>query len=433
MQRIINKRLNAWKESIRRRPLILRGARQVGKTYSVIAFGQAEFDEFVTFDFELDRSLHRIFEGDLRPEKLLMELEAHCRQRIIPGKTLVFFDEIQACPRALMSLRYFYEQKPQLHLIAAGSLLEFAMADQSFPVGRVEFEWMRPMCFAEFLRAIGEELLIEHLPTKDTTIAVAASIHEKLLEQLRIYFLVGGMPEAVQVFRETRSIAEVTPIHKLLCNSYIEDFAKYGPRVDRECVEHIFRSIPQWVGRQTKYRPLYPEKSIPKIKECLRLLEKSLIIHKVRSCNANGLPLGAEASDKLFKCVFLDIGLMQHLCGILPAEVLSTRDLLDNYRGALAEQFIGQELLAGASSENEKLYYWSRQAQGSSAEVDYIIVRDGKIIPIEVKSGPAGKLKSLHLFMRKHPDCSTGLILSSREIDTQSQANMQFLPLYTKL
>jgi predicted AAA+ superfamily ATPase len=403
MKRKIDKVLLEWMSRQERKPLILRGARQVGKTFSVSEFGHNEFENFIHIDFELDRGFRKIFDGELSPPNILLQIEAYTAKTCIPGKTLLFLDEIQLCPRAMMSLRYFYEKMPELHVIAAGSMLEFALERSSFPVGRVEFAWLRPICFEEFLWALGFEKLASQMPDIDSRIPLSDALYAKLMENLKLYFLVGGMPEAVKSFVSTKSFSPVSEIHRSLCQAYFQDFAKYGSRIDRDCLEHVFEQIPQSVGNNIKYTSLYPEKRIEKIKEALLTLEKALIIQKIRSTPANGLPLGADSSSKTFKVLFLDIGLMQHLCGVVPRDVIEGKDLLDVYRGALAEQFIGQELLVHAGgSENGKMYYWSRAQKNSAAEVDYLLVRNGEIIPVEVKSGSLGRLKSLQVFMGDH-------------------------------
>ena len=432
MNRLIDNKLSTWKNRPRRKPLIVRGARQVGKTHSICAFGKREFVRTAVFDFEMDRHLHRIFAEDLRAEAVLMQLEAAAGMRILPGETLLFFDEIQACPRALMALRYLYEQVPELHVVAAGSLLEFALEAISFPVGRVEFEWMRPMSFAEFLMAQGEEILCGHLPALDARSPVPTAIHEKLIGYLRLYFAVGGMPEAVCAFAETRSVAAVVEVHRALCGAYIQDFAKYSPRLDRDCLDRIFAELPGRVGQQTKYQALYPEKRIETIKRCLQVLEQASVIQKVRATAAAGRPLGAGVADKVFKYLFLDIGMAQHLCGASPRDILQERDLLKTWRGALAKQFVGQELLAQRSgSENGRLYYWARTKKSSSAEVDYVLVDDsGKIVPLEVKSGPAGRLRSMHLFLQEHESADMGLVFSTANVSVLPEQKLVFLPLY---
>jgi hypothetical protein len=241
------------------------------------------------------------------------------------------------------------------------------------------------------------------------------------------------MPEAVLSFAETSSLIDVSKIHKTLSQSYLQDFAKYGTKIDKGCIENIFQQIPGQVGQRIKYTSLYPEKRIEKIKESLHLLELMLLFQKVSASHAQGLPLGADASMTVFKSLFLDIGLMQHKCGISATELLKERDLLAFYRGALAEQFVGQQLLLYGGSENERLYYWNRPNKSSSAEVDYLLVREGKIIPLEVKSGVPARLKSMSLFLSEHPHCEQGLVFYAGNIKIDPTYRLKYMPLYTKL
>ncbi|RMI09046.1 MAG: DUF4143 domain-containing protein [Calditrichaeota bacterium] len=432
MKRLIDDILVRWKDQPNRKPLVIRGARQVGKTYSVEQFGRNHFENFLKIDFELERSVHQAFSGDLHPANLVLKLEAAYGKSIIPGKTLLFFDEIQECPRALMALRYFYEQMPELHVVAAGSLLEFTVEDISFPVGRVQFEWLRPLGFREFLWARGMELLSRQLPDLHREEPVDEFLHQKFLEQLKYYFVVGGMPEAVSTFVNTGSLSKVAEVHRALYQSYVQDFVKYRRRVDVELLTRIFEQLPARVGQRIKYTELYPEKRIEKIKEAIHLLEHALLVQKVRSTTAQGLPLGAGAVDKIFKTVFLDIGLMQHICGFSPTPVLNG-NLVDAFRGGLAEQFVGQELLLRGGAENDKLYYWNRPRPGSGAEVDYVIARKGEIYPVEVKSGRAGRLKSMQVFLNEHPHCSWGLVLNQGNIHREQKYRLKFMPLYTEI
>jgi len=433
MKRLIDEKLLRWKKRKNRKPLVIRGARQVGKTYSVEKFGEQNFQNYLKIDFELERDIHKAFSGDLIPQKLLLQFEAAYGKRIVPGKTLLFFDEIQECPRALMALRYFYEQMPELHIVAAGSLLEFTFDEISFPVGRVQFEWLRPLGFREFLWAMDKHLLADSLPHWRQENPLDDFIHEKFLEQLKYYFITGGMPEAVAVFVSTGSLAETANVHKTLYQTYSQDFVKYRKRTDVELLNSIFQQLPAKTGQRIKYTELYPEKRIEKIKKAINLLEQALLIQKVRAGNAQGIPLGATVSDKLFKTVFLDIGLMQYICGIPASKIITETNLLDIYRGALAEQFVGQELLLQGGSENDKLYYWQRLKKGSSAEVDYIIARDGEIYPVEVKSGRVGRLKSIKIFLNEHPHCPWGIVLNMNNIRRENKYKLKFMPLYTLL
>ncbi|MBI2344128.1 MAG: ATP-binding protein [Deltaproteobacteria bacterium] len=430
MFRSLQQSLLHWKDDTRRKPLILRGARQVGKTYAVTQFGQEHFpNHFVAVDFEKRPDLHVIFQRNLEPQRIRSELEIAARMPIIPGKTLLFLDEIQACPRALMALRYFYEELPELHLIAAGSLLEFALRDIAFPVGRVMFTSLYPLTFAEFLRALAETDLAELVLTMPTTASDRLSdfVHEQLLQKLRLYFFVGGMPEAVATYLQTGSLRDAMRVHADLVYSYRQDFATYAPRANKLALDQVFRGVATQGGRQIKYTNLSRDFTIPTIKKNMELLVWARILSIVQSARPEGLPLGATATMKRFKTILVDLGLMNHLCGMPMDTPGVSGSLLSLYKGALAEQFVGQELLAAQDGE---LYYWSRAEKSSQAEVDFLIVREGDIFPVEVKSGPAGRLRSLHLFFTTYPQCLKGFVLSEAPFSVLREQKMVFLPLY---
>lgn len=432
MKRHIDSVLKEWKQDPFRKPLILRGARQVGKTFSVTEFGKDQFDSIIRLDFERDRSVHKIFEGDLDPERLKLEIEVHANTPISPGSTLLFLDEIQECERAVLSLRYFYEELPELHVIAAGSMLEFTLGDISFPVGRVSFRWLRPMTFSEFLEGCGQSLLARRLPTMSQFEPVSSGIHARVMAQLRVYLLTGGMPEAVDRYRETNSLIQSSAVHEDIIQSYLQSLVKYNRRADIDSLDHLVRSVPRFVGNQIKYTRLDPNRRIEKTKRSLDILAKALLLQIVQASSGSGLPLNAGASAKKIKPIFLDVGLVQHFCGIDASQILRDEDLSLVYKGALAEQFVGQELLAAGGSENARLFFWARDRKSSSAEVDFLWVWNGGIIPIEVKSGPAGKLKSLHLFLKEHPHVEKGIVLSPMVHDRQFVKNLVFMPIYTQ-
>ena len=358
-----------------RKALILRGARQVGKTWSVTDFCKRHFSGAVrVVDLEHHPDWHQIFEGNLLANRILSELEIVLNARIVPGKDLLFLDEIQSCPRAIMALRYFYEECPQLHLIAAKSLLEFATKDISFPVGRVELLNIFPMSFAEFLQASGKTIAAEIIlspPQKQPD-----SIHTMLLNELRRYMFIGGMPECVEAYTATGKVRDAFDVQADLATTFRQDFSKYALYSDKRCLNAVFTSTARSVGQQIKYSHLTEGYTNPTIKKAFDLLCLAQVIRKVSSASPAGLPLGASASARKFKALMLDIGLMQHLCGI-PVDVeYAKTDLLAIYQGALAEQFVGQELAAAGQNE---IYYWSRDAKSSKAEVDYLIVINGQI------------------------------------------------------
>jgi len=427
MKRVAEKEILDWKNSSRRKPLIIRGARQVGKTWLVDNFLAKEFDSFVKIDLEKRRDIHSFFEGNLDPQTILpyLELEAG---RIIPGKTLLFFDEIQACPRAIMALRYFYEQIPDLHVIAASSMLEFAFGEISNPVGRVQYLYMHPMTFYEYLLAIGKEPIAEFAIKHPSE--VAPEIQKRILKELQNYFSIGGMPESVKTYRDTNSMIETFKVQSEIINSYRDDFSKYAPKVDNACLDEVFLSVAKNIGEQLKYTRLSTDHTGQLNHKAFDLLIKAKIIHKIPSCDPSGLPLGATANQKKFKAAMLDIGLLQRLCQV-PVELeMKQENLLAMYRGILAEQFVAQQLL---SKGNTELYYWARQSHGSSAEVDYLAVCKGEIYPVEVKSSASGSLKSIHLMLDKYPNCPKGIVLYCGTYKELPEQKLVFMPLYSAM
>jgi predicted AAA+ superfamily ATPase len=424
MKRLVEGELLTWKDAGHRKPLVLRGARQVGKTWLVERFLAPLFENFVKIDFEKRRDLRVIFDENLDPARILNALEI-VGGRITPGKTLLFLDEIQACPRALAALRYFYEEMPELHIVAAGSLLEFALGDISVPVGRLRYLRVGPMNFQEYLLAVGKEAMAEALLEKPESID--ASSHGQILQELRNYFFVGGMPEAVKLWRDTGSMREAARVQEEILQSLRDDFSKYTPRVAPDCLDGVLQNAARTVGEQLKYTKLDGSHSGPTNRKAFDLLCKARLLQRIPACDPSGLPLGATANPVKFKAALLDIGLMQRACRLPVEAALEPGDLLSLYRGKLAEQFVAQEMLSAGEGE---LFYWARDAKGSSAEVDYLVVRAGKIHPVEVKSGEAGTLRSLHLFLKNYPNCPTGVILSSRPPARLSEQHLRFLPLY---
>jgi len=431
MKRAIEKKLLEWKQNPNRKPLVLRGARQVGKTYSINEFGKQNYSNFVRIDFERDYNARKIFDGDLEPDKLFDRI---CIEKKVSGtleNTLIFFDEVQVCPRALLSLRYFHEDVSNANVIAAGSQLEFTLSENSFPVGRVEFIWMYPMTFVEFLMAGGQGRLLEHIPSLDAEEAVDAFIHGKLLEELKKYFIVGGMPEAVKTYCTTGSFAEVRTVQSNLCNSYIDDFYKYNAKIDRFLLETVFRKVPLLAGSHIKYSNLVDGVRNEKVRQVFSVLQKALIAYSITASNGNQ-PLSVSSNQRIFKTVFIDIGLMQYLCDVPVSETLECGDLAECWHGTLAEQFVGQQLVSN-SFEYPVLYFWNRFKPGSLAELDYLVSRKGTLLPIEVKSGSSGSLKSMHQFLKTFPEIPKGYIFSQRNISEIKEQRLKFIPLYSSV
>ncbi len=425
MYRFAQNQVKKWTTERRRKPLIVRGARQVGKTWLVEHVAAAEYETVVKVDLEKRHDLHVHFADNLDPKAIARHMELDSGKRIVPGKTLLFLDEIQACPRAIMALRYFYEQMPELSVIAAGSLLEFALGEISVPVGRVQYLNLYPMTFREYLLGIGNEVAAETAAQHPSK--VDKGIQRQLLEELKTYFFVGGMPESIRVYHDTASLVEAFRVQTEIIDSYREDFAKYTPRVDRACLDRVLLNVAREVGEQIKYTRLDAGHTGPTNRRAFDLLCKARVIHKIASCNPSGLPLGASANEKRFKAAMLDIGLLQNLCHVPVDLELREEDLLAMHRGKLAEQFVAQELIAHHTSE---LFYWAREARGSSAEVDYLAVQNGRIVPIEVKSGKGGSLRSLHRMLDAYPNCPEGVVLYSGTYAHRPEQRLIFLPLY---
>jgi predicted AAA+ superfamily ATPase len=399
MKRKIDDVLDTWAKSKARMPLIVRGARQVGKSYSIEAFGRRMFDTFITINFEKDVQYSECFDS-LKPEDILKKLDYLTRQQIVPGKTLLFFDEIELCPRALQSLRYFEEEMPELHVIAAGSLLEFILEEEnfSFPVGRVSFVNMGPLSFEEFLLAIEKKMLIKEIEHATLEKAVDPLAHKLLLEHVHEYCLVGGMPKVIKHYLQTNSYLEAQRHQIALYDLYRLDFGKYSKKTQARSLQRLFDRSPELVAKHFRYSKIDPESSNParEYKEALLKLTQARILSKMHATAANGLPLRSEVKEKQFKILFLDVGLLQASLGIDPKS-----ELAPIHSGVLAEQFVGQELLAKADPFFEKkLYFWESSKPGSSAELDFLVNVNGEMIPIEVKAGVSGRLKSLHQFIR---------------------------------
>lgn len=426
MERDFIKKLEGWKLSLNRKPLIVRGARQVGKTYTIKHFGKNNFKGNIHIvDFEKHPDWFGVFEKNLDPVRIISELEILLNAKITTGRDLLFFDEIQASPKAIMALRYFYEDLPEMHVIAAGSLLEFAMKEISFPVGRVQLLNMMPMNFNEFLIATGKNKaaeIIMSVPEK-----LPGPIHDMLIDSLRQYMFIGGMPECIEIWRSSNSMTGVFEVQSNLLETYRQDFSKYAPYTDKRSINHVLNKVAKNIGNQIKYTKLSDEFTGPTNKKAFELLQLARIVHKIRASSPATLPLGASASESRFKALLVDTGIMRSLNDMPPNIEFTKNNLLGMYNGALAEQFAGQEFI---SSGMDNLYYWSREAKSSSAEVDYLIIHNNKIYPVEIKSGPAGKLKSMHLLLQKYPQIEQGYILSTAPYGKLPHQKLTFLPLY---
>lgn len=430
MKRLIFQQLKKWVSSALRKPLLLRGARQVGKTHVVRQLG-ATFKYFVEANFERVKELQLVFKDNLDPKQICEKLELIFNQKIVPKETLVFFDEIQVCPEAIIALRYFYEEMPDLHVIAASSLLDFAIEKVGVPVGRVSFCYMYPMSFIEFLLATGHELFAGSLLNHTSNEPMNELLHQKGLKLLGEYMLVGGMPEAVQHWAEKRDISICGEIHRMIVDTYRDDFDKYAKKSQLKYTELLYDRIPGMVCENFKFSHVSKDYQKRELSPCLDLLIKARVVQKIIYSACNGIPLGAESDSDKFKLIFLDVALTQTMLGLEVKDWILQPEQAFHYvnKGKLAEALVGQELLAyGEVSTRPLLYYWHRSTAGSVAEVDYVISLQQDIIPIEVKSGKGSTLRSMHAFLQSKEKTTQGWRFSVQNYSTYER--IRSFPLY---
>ena len=399
--RLIDNDLLEWSKEDGRKPVLLRGSRQIGKSSSVRKLAQ-HFEHFLEVNFEQNKKVHALFDSDLIPQQICANLSVHFNQSIVPGKTLLFLDEIQACPNAISALRFFYEDYPELHVIAAGSLLEFALEElPSFGVGRISSMFMYPFSFSEFMLACGEARLWEQICQSSPEKPLHPIFHEKALEILRQFLVIGGMPAVVAKFVENRDILACQKTLNDLINSLKTDFVKYKQRVPELRISAAFEAVVHQTGGKFNYAKVEQYNS-RQIKESVELLQKAGLVIPVTHSSANGIPLGAQENPKKQKMMLLDTGIFQRLLGLQLSDLLLSNDFSMVNKGNIAELMAGMELIKSSSCyEQTQLYYWQREAQNSHAEVDYVVQHGEKIIPVEVKSGTSGKMQSLHLFLNE--------------------------------
>ena len=404
IKRLIDNELLIWKSAKKHKPLLLRGARQIGKSSSVREFGKT-FDNFVEINFEKKEHLQtkKVFEQFSSPKSVIEELEAIYGQKIVAGKTLLFLDEIQSCIPAISALRFFYEEMPELHVIAAGSLLEFALQElPSFGVGRITSIFMYPLCFTEYLQALGKDAMMDKISTATPQKPLSDALHAKILNHLVRFIAIGGMPEVVKSYIENQNLLDCQQVLDELMTTYYDDFAKYKKRVPPTRLQDIFSAVMEQNCKKFTYSKASESANIDQVKEALQLLEMAGLIYPIHHSSASGIPIGAQINRKFTKYLPFDTGILQRFLGLNIGEILIGETLEQINKGDIAELFVGLEMLkAMPTNTRSQLYYWQREKNGSQAEVDYLIQRGDKIIPIEVKSGTTGKMQSLHLFMNE--------------------------------
>ena len=408
IQRNIDVELLEWKDNPMRKPLLLRGARQVGKSSAVRHFGK-EFQFFAEVNFERHKTVKTFFQGDIDIRLIVQKIAIYINVPIEEGKTLLFLDEIQECPEAIMALRFFKEDYPGLHVIAAGSLLEFTLQElPTFGVGRIHTLFMYPMTFDEFLNANNENGLISMKRQADSQHPLDAAFHEKLIEYFRIYLLVGGMPEAVLAWIKTHNFNQCIHIQEDIILTYEDDFSKYKKRVSPNLLRTTLHGICHQPGEKITFKQISADYRSSQIREAVRLLTLAGLVIPVIATSGNGIPLDAEANEKNMKILLLDSGLLlsvlqlegnlaQHLVDLIMTG--SPKDLVN--KGGLVEMVAGLELLRNKPCvQRQKMFYWEKSGN-SIAEIDYLDTFHLKVTPIEIKSGTQGGMKSLWQFMRE--------------------------------
>lgn len=401
-KRLVDEKLLKWKADPRHKPLLIRGARQVGKSTAVRELAK-QFRYFVEINLEKQPDMLQLFPENIDVKKTCEKLSGTLGMPIVPGETLLFIDEIQVSKEAVMSLRYFKEDYPELHVIAAGSLLEFALEEMpSFGVGRIRSLYMYPFSFDEFLMAQGLDLMIGYKKKANSEEPLTEKAHKDLVEQLRTFYLVGGMPAAVTEWVETHSYIDVSRIHTDIIQTYEDDFNKYKKRVSPVMIRQVLRSVALQVGNKFVYAVAARDVHSSVVRDALHLLTLAGLITPVKHTDGNGVPLGAEVNDSYVKYLFFDLGVMQTLLGIPAAEILMASDVDFVNKGGASEMFAGLEMQKYHDCfQRSEMYYWNNTVKGSLAEVDYLRTRSGKVLPVEVKANTQGGMQSLWIFMRK--------------------------------
>lgn len=400
MKRSAEANLKDWFKSNNRKPLVIRGARQVGKSTLVRQFAAESGLTLNEINLERHIELDEVFQT-LDTNHIIKELEGHLGRGIREPQSILFLDEIQATPHALQALRYFYEDLPDLPIVAAGSLLEFVLSKHNFsmPVGRIAYLHLGPMTFEEFLKEI-DPPLIPYLSEYDFGDDLPAAVHKKMTNRQREYLMIGGMPEAVFSYIQTNQFSDVVSVQRAITETYRDDFSKYATGKTLMRLQKVFNFIPRSVGRKIKYSNISRDEVARDLRNAIELLAKARVINPVYHSHCSGLPLQAEIDEFTYKALFLDIGLMNQLCGLDWLAISSYEDSRLVNEGAIAEQYIGQHLLFQKGADHTPgLCYWLRHQKSANAEIDYVISKGDLIVPVEVKAGKSGTLKSMLQFV----------------------------------
>ena len=424
MYRIAIEKLYRWKESRRRKPLIIQGARQVGKTWLMKEFGRAAYRDMVYINFDSNSRMAELFASDLNTDRLIMGIELYAGKKIDPGSTLLIFDEVQEVPRALSSLKYFYENAPQYHIICAGSLLGIALHEgTSFPVGKVDFLELYPLSFREFLMAVTGIQFAKLLDSQDYK--MITSFKQTYIEALKQYYFIGGMPEAVKNFTEERDFYEVREVQKRILEAYEQDFSKHAPLEIVPKIRMVWNSIPSQLAKENKkflYGLVREGGRAKEYETAIMWLCDCGLVYKIERVKGGGIPLKAYVDQKAFKLFVVDVGLLGCMTGLSPKILLDGNDLFTEFKGALTEQYVCQQL---KTLENLSIYYYTNDR--GSCEVDFVVDTGERTVPVEVKAEVNLKAKSLKTYYEKYqPEIS----IRTSMADYRPEEWLMNLPLY---
>ncbi len=424
MYRIAVEKLQRWKESKHRKPLIIEGARQVGKTWLMKEFGKQAYADTVYINFDSNSRMAELFASDLDTDRLIMGLELYADRKIDPDHTLLIFDEVQEVPRALTSLKYFYENAPEYHIICAGSLLGIALHEgTSFPVGKVDFLKLYPLSFREFLMATDKERFAGLLDQRD--FGMITSFRQTYIDALKQYYFVGGMPEAVQSFAENKDFHEVREIQKRILAAYEQDFSKHAPNEIVPKIRMLWNSIPSQLAKENKkfiYGLIREGARAKEYETAIMWLSDCGLVHKISRVNAAGVPLKAYEDLKAFKLFLVDVGLLGCMAGLRQRTLLDGNELFAEFKGALTEQYVCQQL---KTIENLGVYYYTNDR--GSCEIDFVVDTGEMIVPIEVKAEVNLKAKSLRTYREKY---SPRISVRASMADFKREDWLVNLPLY---
>ncbi len=425
MKRDIYQRLEKWKRSRRRKPLILNGARQVGKTYSLKRFGKISYEKVAYLNFEKDEKLAYYFEGSLDPIRLIKMISIHTEVEIEPESTLLIFDEIQNCPKALNSLKYFCEEANAYHVVAAGSLLGVKTAqEEGFPVGKVNFLHLYPLTFFEFLSALGREKIRLFLEEYCTYEPIPIPMHETLIELLKLYFFIGGMPEAVAEYAKNENLKITREIQLEILSAYEKDFAKHAPPNEIMKITTIWKQVHRQLAKENKkfvFAAIRKSARGRDYEEAIQWLADAGLIHKSYLVKSPKFPLSAYADPNIFKLFLADVGLLGAQSNLSSQTIIDGNLLFTEFKGSLTENYVAQELIANRQRE---IYYWTSEG---AAEVDFLIDEDHEIYPLEVKAGASQKKKSLLVYKNKY---APSKLIRSTTLNLKHDGEIYNYPLY---